>query len=1003
MEDDGSKFIGNYEIIGILLESAEGVIYRAVQQPTGDKVIIKKYYPALRWSDDVLNEFFNLAGYLRFIEHDYILSVVDIGKDDGRPYVVFADTVTSLLCDREGRQLTQKETVGFLTDIAEALDFLHKQEVLHGGLTPANIAIDPNGFPLMFDFGLSGVFKKLLLENMDDSFENLSVTDLKCAPPEQILGRNPTRASDVYSFGVVAYYYIFDKFPFEGQFAPETALAHLSGDLVPVQLPQVISSDTLQLVQKCVQVDPDKRFTGFSQILGTLERMKSSRKVRLRFEKRFAVKTRPIPHRFPTRLAQSFVGIVVLGLSLFAVYHLFSNRTEAPLPVTTLTATKTVAVQPTQTQKPGATPTTVVVTTLTIPVETGYRLAFEGERPYDASEVISIANLSGLREISRLGYGKPEDTDIASDGIHAAIATSAGVFIFEGNQFLRWIDPQGWATSVQFSPDGGTLAVGLASGEIQLWDWQTGKRSTSLTGEWRHTGKINRLLFSQSGYLFSASADRQVIIWDWKSGTSIRGIPAHSQPVNDIAVTSDGRILVSCSDDKLIRVWDLATQRKLYELDSSYFSGSIRAVALSSDDAFLAAGGASGYLYQWNFLTSPLPAGDSLQRRTDIVPVASRIWSIQYIRDDEDLLLGVDDGGTLTYDASRVGYEGIPLVFEIPARQKDLYDAYGNNFDFASQSVFRGDNTISINWNGAVTYQRNQIVSPMFDNLDHLDFSPDGSILAAGGKYGSTHVWNLTTNEPLYKNFYTMPFGEPISPDGSTIAILVPASDARIGDLYQLKKLTGAQTTVDLSTALPGGRVGYTRDGSVFIAADMTTSKAWDFVSGIDVDVQAQDYFGCRITAPKKDVRDRLLVNSAIDIFLPGDDAHMDSLCPKSFQVRNSVSAFSRDLNLLAFINANGLLEAYDVLRMAMPWPPYRLEDGFAVTSMAVSPDSAIIAVGDASGRILFFDGRIGQPLGEIVANFGSLQAIEFSDDGTKIATAGTDGVVRVFGIVEVK
>lgn len=1003
MEDDGSKFIGNYEIIGILLESAEGVIYRAVQQPSGDKVIIKKYYPALRWSEDVLNEFFNLAGYLRFIEHEYLLSVVDIGKDEGRPYVVFADSVDTLLYDRQAGHPTQKEIVEFLTDIAEALDFLHKQEVLHGDLSPENIAIDPNGFPLLFDFGLSGVFKKLLLENMDDGFENLSIANLKCTTPEQILGRNPTRASDVYSFGVAAYYYIFGKFPFEGQFAPETALAHLSGNQVPVQLPQAISVNTLQLVQKCVQVVPEKRFAGFPQILSTLGRMKAGRKARLRFDRRFAVKTSPVLPRIPARLAQSFMGIFVLGVSLFAVYHLFFNRTEAPPPVTTLTATKTLTVQPTQTQKPEVTPTTVVVNTPIVAVETGYSLAFESERPYEASEVISIANLASLGEISRLGYGKPEDADIAPDSNHAAIATSAGVFIFEGNQLLRWIDPQGWATSVQFSLDGGTLAVGLAKGEIQLWDWQTGIRSTPLSGEWQHTNKINRLLFSKSGYLFSASADRQVIIWDWRSGTSIRGIPAHSQPVNDIAVTSDGKILVSCSDDKLIRVWDLATQRKLYELDSSYFSGSIKAVALSSDDAFLAAGGASGYLYQWNFLTSPLPAGGSLQRRTDIVPVASRIWSIQYIRDDEDLLLGVDDGGTLTYDASRVGYEGIPLVFEIPARQKDLYDAYGNNFDFASHSVFRGDNTISINWNGAVTYQRNQIVSPMFDNLDHLDFSPDGSILAAGGKYGSTHVWNLTTNEPLYKNFYKMPFGDPIAPDGSTIAIIVPASDARVGDLYQLKKLTGAQTTVDLSTFLPNGRVGYTQDGSVFIAMDLTTSKAWDFASGIDVDVQAQDYFGCRITAPKKSVGDRLLANSAIDVFLPGDDAHMDSLCPKSFQVRNNVSAFSRNLNLLAFINGNGLLEAYDVLRKVMPWPPYRLEDGFAVTGMAVSPDAAIIAVGDASGRLLFFDGRTGQLLGEIVANYGSLQAIEFSDDGTKIATAGTDGVVRIFGIVEVK
>ena len=67
MKEEGGKLIDNYEIIETVHESAEGIIYSADEKPSGTKVLIKKYYPSLNWSDEVLNEFFNLFSYLRFI------------------------------------------------------------------------------------------------------------------------------------------------------------------------------------------------------------------------------------------------------------------------------------------------------------------------------------------------------------------------------------------------------------------------------------------------------------------------------------------------------------------------------------------------------------------------------------------------------------------------------------------------------------------------------------------------------------------------------------------------------------------------------------------------------------------------------------------------------------------------------------------------------------------------------------------------------------------------
>lgn len=1007
MKEESATSVDNYEITATIHESAEGIIYRAVEKTSGVKVLIKKYYPALQWSDDILNEFFNLFSYLRFIEHEYLLPILDVGKQHGLPYTVFADDSLTLLSDRQVGQAGQKDTLSFCYHVAEALDFLHKQEILHGTLTPENIALGADGYPQLFDFGLSGIFKRLLLENTDDGFDNLSVSNLKCTSPEQILGRNPTRASDIYAFGIISYYYIFGEFPFNGQHVPEIAASHLNQGIIrTVKTSAGISYNTLQLVQKCIQLEPDARFANFGKILGILERLQAGRRARFPFAKRFTIE-KPGKH---TRFSWLFPGGIVIILGLLAAYYLYSHNTE-PLSTATLAVTTTVPGQPvTKTPKPDIEKPTEsntspqAASTQPVQIEIAYKPASEGERPLVLSQPISITNIANLREISRLGYGKPEEADVAPDNNHIALATSAGVFIFEGNQLFKWIDPQGWATSVQFSPDGTVLAIGLATGEIQLWDWQGEIKSATLAG---HTKKINRILFSQSSLLYSASADQSIIVWNLKSNKNIQTLRAHSQPVNDIAVTSDARILVSCADDQLIRIWDLASGNKLYELDSTYFAGAIKAVAISSDDAYLAAGGASGYLYQWNLLTSPSITDPVPQLRTDKVPVKERIWSLQYIRNDRELLVGVDNGKAITYDAARQEYEGISLSFEIPAPPSKLVDVFGTRFDFDSFSVFRGESIISINWDGKVTSQQAQIISPMFDNLDRLDFSPDGTILAAGGKRGSTHVWNLITNQPIYKNLYPLPFGDPIAPDGSTIAIIVPKTiavspvtgEALIEDIYQMKNLSGSQATRDFSQTIPNAHVGYTGDGSIFIAANLTKSKTWDFASGYETYLNGYPYKGCWITASANN-NEKLLVNSPAGIF-PIWDEHADNLCPKTYQFKGAISAFSNDLSLMVYINQNGLLEGYDISKNTSAWQPYPLNS--PATALAISPDGSIIALGDAAGNMSFINGKSGELISKIVSNFGALQAIEFSEDGKKIATTGTDGTARIFGIVDIK
>ncbi|GAB4458901.1 MAG: hypothetical protein Kow0070_13190 [Anaerolineales bacterium] len=287
MEDTNLSEIGMYEAVEPLREVPEGVLYRAVEKNSGAPVLIKIYYPSLAWSEEILNEFFNLLSYLRFIEHDNLLPILDMGKYNGKPYIVFPGETSTLLHDRLAAPASRAELLGFYYKIASALDFLHKQEILHGSLNTQNILISSNGDPKLFDYGLSGVFKKLLLENLEEGFENLAVADLHCTAPEQIMGRTPSRASDIYAYGMVLYYCTFGGFPIEGKTTPSKALLLLNRQKFKIgDIPSHIPAGALSLLQKCLQPAPEDRFASFAQILNALERLQAGKGIRLRYKKK---------------------------------------------------------------------------------------------------------------------------------------------------------------------------------------------------------------------------------------------------------------------------------------------------------------------------------------------------------------------------------------------------------------------------------------------------------------------------------------------------------------------------------------------------------------------------------------------------------------------------------------------------------------------------------------------------------------------------------------------
>jgi WD40 repeat protein len=133
----------------------------------------------------------------------------------------------------------------------------------------------------------------------------------------------------------------------------------------------------------------------------------------------------------------------------------------------------------------------------------------------------------------------------------------------------------GWIFSTAFSPDG-RLAYSTSGGTynghggwqelpdtaIRVWDVETGREVRRLEG---HRSLVWSVAVSPDGRrILTGSQDRMIILWDAETGAEIRRFPGHTNNVMCVAFLPDGRRAVSASYDHTIRLWDTETGQEVY-------------------------------------------------------------------------------------------------------------------------------------------------------------------------------------------------------------------------------------------------------------------------------------------------------------------------------------------------------------------------------------------------------------------------------------------------------
>ena len=110
--------------------------------------------------------------------------------------------------------------------------------------------------------------------------------------------------------------------------------------------------------------------------------------------------------------------------------------------------------------------------------------------------------------------------------------------------------------SVSFSPDGATLASGVVTFTVLLWDVATREIIATLED---NPGTVNSVSFSPDGATLAAGTWHNILLWDVATGEIVATLEGHADWVNSVSFSLDGATLASASEDGTVKLWDVAT------------------------------------------------------------------------------------------------------------------------------------------------------------------------------------------------------------------------------------------------------------------------------------------------------------------------------------------------------------------------------------------------------------------------------------------------------------
>jgi eukaryotic-like serine/threonine-protein kinase len=272
-----------YEIGGVLGRGGMAEVHRGRDLRLGREVAVKVLRSDLARDPSFQVRFRREAQAAASLNHPAIVAVYDTGEDrttlGATPYIVMEYVEGETLRDvirREGH-LSVERAMSLAADICGALDFSHRNGIVHRDVKPGNVMITPQGTVKVMDFGIARA--------VSDSAATMTSTaavigTAQYLSPEQARGESVDARSDVYSMGCLLYELVTGAPPFSGDSPVAVAYQHVREDArLPSSINPEVPPELDAILMKSMSKNPANRYQSAAEMRNDLLRALAGQRV----------------------------------------------------------------------------------------------------------------------------------------------------------------------------------------------------------------------------------------------------------------------------------------------------------------------------------------------------------------------------------------------------------------------------------------------------------------------------------------------------------------------------------------------------------------------------------------------------------------------------------------------------------------------------------------------------------------------------------------------------
>jgi serine/threonine protein kinase len=286
MKEAREETIAHYRIMQPIGAGGMGAVYKAYDKKLDRIVALKVLPPEYVSQQDRRRRFYQEARAASALNHPHILTVYEVGEDDGKPYIAMEFIEGETLRQKiKARALKIKQTLEIAIQIADGLSKAHDVGIIHRDLKPENLMISRDGYAKILDFGLAKLVaqreralaadsaQKTLLRVETESGTLMGTVNYMA--PEQLLGQRVDRRCDVFSFGVVLCEMVTGLAPFVHDNRIDTMHAILHRDpRLPDSTHADAPADLQRILNKALAKLPKDRYQTVSELAVELRALK---------------------------------------------------------------------------------------------------------------------------------------------------------------------------------------------------------------------------------------------------------------------------------------------------------------------------------------------------------------------------------------------------------------------------------------------------------------------------------------------------------------------------------------------------------------------------------------------------------------------------------------------------------------------------------------------------------------------------------------------------------